>query len=79
MQRIEHSRPDFELEGETILEQLKDAHVFSVEPTGDGRFCFIEQCDRNFDATLTAEQVIELADELRRMATSDQSSADINP
>ena len=54
--------------GKNLLDALDNAGVFSVEQLSDGRFCFIESCDRYFSANLTNEQVLALADELRALA-----------
>ena len=54
--------------GKNLLDALDNASVFSVEQLSDGRFSFIESCDRYFSANLTKEQVLALADELRALA-----------
>lgn len=54
--------------GETVMSALADSNVFEVIKTGDGRFEFWECCDNYFGSILTKEQVLTLADELRRMA-----------
>ena len=55
------------VDGETLLEALHYARIFSVEKKEDGRFCFRESCDDYFCAILTKEQVLALADELRAL------------
>lgn len=59
--------------GETVLDALKRARVFDIEKTDDGRFVLEECCDSAFAATLTREQLLRLADEIRTMAADDDS------
>lgn len=51
----------------TILQKLEDKRVFSIAKTGDD-FEFIEECDRWFGATLTRDEVLQLAAELVALA-----------
>ena len=54
--------------GKNLLDALDNAGVFSIEQLDDGRFCFMESCDRYFSANLTNEQVLALANELSALA-----------
>lgn len=54
--------------GESLLDALKKAYVFSIEKKADGRFYIEEECDNYFHATLTRDQVLALAEELRALA-----------
>ena len=56
--------------GETVLEALKDARIFSVEAISNGRFQFQELCEGDFWAQLTKDQLLHLADELRDLANT---------
>jgi hypothetical protein len=52
---------------ETILDGLEEAQVVRIEKDGD-LFHVREACDEYFMATLTKDQLITLADELRAFA-----------
>lgn len=54
--------------GETLLDALEVARVFSVQKEGPGCFRIEECCDNYFFGLLTTEQMLALADELRAMA-----------
>ena len=58
-------------EGASLLDALDVACVFSVVKD-EGRFVFLDGCDLIFDAVLTRDQVLALADELRALV--EQSS-----
>lgn len=55
------------IEKESVLDALDEARIFSVDPTENGEFVFAECCDYFYEATLTKEQVLMLANELRVM------------
>jgi len=54
--------------GKNLLDALDEARVFNVTKMDDGRFCFEESCDHYFSASLTKDQVLALAEELRTLA-----------
>jgi hypothetical protein len=51
-----------------LLDRLEEAHVFSVDKTRDGRFNVAENCDYYYDETLTKDELLQLAEELKEMA-----------
>lgn len=51
------------------LTRMNDAGVFSVQILDDGMIEFMDGCDGCFWATLTAEEVLSLAEELKRFAS----------
>ena len=53
-----------------ILDQLSDAKVFKVIADADGTFEFVELCDDWYGHSLTREQMLALADELRLLANN---------
>lgn len=55
-------------EYETVLDALHDFRVVSVRGNKDGTFTVCEECDDYYSITLTKEQLIALADELRSLA-----------
>lgn len=54
--------------GKSILESLKEARVFEINKIYNETFQLTEMCDEWFGATLSKEDVIELANELIRLA-----------
>lgn len=53
----------------SILETLHNEQIFYVEPSADRKHLrFTEACDDYFDIELTKAQVIELANELLKLA-----------
>lgn len=55
-------------EFETVLDAALNSRVFSVRANEDGTFEVREECDDYYHITLTKEQLIALADELRSLA-----------
>ena len=53
--------------GDTLLEALANARVFSVSKTGDN-YCIEELCDDYFNAVLTPQQLYDLGTELQSLA-----------
>lgn len=55
---------------ETILTALEQANIFSISPDEQrkGYFMFTELCDGYYEASLTREQLLILADEIRALA-----------
>lgn len=53
--------------GDTLLEALANARVFSVSKTGDN-YCIEESCDNYFNAVLTPKQLYDLGVELQALA-----------
>ena len=53
--------------GDTLLEALANARVFSVSKTGDN-YCIEELCDDYFNAVLTPKQLYDLGMELQVLA-----------
>ena len=56
--------------GETLLDALDKARVFSVTKQETGLFQIEESCDGYYSAFLTREQLLALADELRALANT---------
>lgn len=56
-------------EGESILDALENARVFSISKKEDKTFTIIEECDRWFGADLNIEQMLKLSDEIRELAS----------
>jgi hypothetical protein len=56
---------------DTMLEIMKECRVFKVLKKGY-EFEVIECCDEYFGATLTKEQMLALADEIKALANSVQ-------
>ncbi len=46
---------------QSVLSILESERVLSIERAEDGKFRFIEACDRYFACGLTASQVLDLA------------------
>lgn len=53
----------------TILERLEKSRVVTISVVGKRRFRFWENCDGYFFEDLTREEVLQLAEELREMAS----------
>lgn len=57
------------VESETLLNALNEQSVFKIVKSEDDFFLIEESCDNYFSVRLTREQLIDLADEIRRLAT----------
>ena len=55
-------------ETESILGRLEDERVFGITETAEG-FQVYEECDRYFSVTLTRAELLQLAEEIKRIAT----------
>jgi hypothetical protein len=51
---------------DSILDQLSDARVFSINKHPDG-FAIHECCDYYFEATLSKEEMLQLIEELKSL------------
>jgi len=54
--------------GETVLEALSNAGVFSATKAENGGIEFCDGCDGVYSATLTMPQLLQLIDELKQLA-----------
>lgn len=64
---------------DNLLEALSSAAIFDVERSVDGRFYFSDGAEGCFGATLTRDQVLALADELRDLAISGPQGSQAAP
>jgi len=53
----------------TILERLEKSRVMTISVIGKRQFRFLENCDGYIFEDLTREEVLQLAEELRGMAS----------
>lgn len=60
----------YEGEGDTMIEALKYARIFSIKKQDNGKFKIKEKCDDYFYAYLTKEQLKDLAKELLELSKS---------
>ena len=58
---------NYEVEFDSVLEALDQSDVFKIYKFKDG-FEIIEQCDSVFGLSVTKEQLLILADEIRELA-----------
>ena len=54
--------------GDSLLDALSEARIFSITKTDQGDFVIMENCDDYFRAVLTKEQMIDLSDEIKEFA-----------
>lgn len=56
--------------GDTVLDALSNAGVFSVAKAEDGKLRFCDACSGEYSASLTKQQLMQLIDELKQLAES---------
>jgi hypothetical protein len=56
--------------GNTVLEALSNARVFTANKAENGGIEFCDFCDGEYRATLTKPQLLQLVDELKQLAES---------
>jgi len=54
----------------SILEQLKKSKVFCITKNKNSTFLFDEMCDYYYDDTLTKNEMLQLANEIKELANS---------
>ena len=52
---------------DSVLEAMDGEQIFSIHKNKDGLFVVTEKCDEYFACTLTRDQLIQLADEIRAL------------
>jgi hypothetical protein len=57
------------VEGDELLSLLAKEHIFKILRKEDGLFLIEESCDHYFSVRLTREQLLDLADEIKALAT----------
>lgn len=62
-----------------ILELLEEEKIFDIYAIGDGKFNVVERCDNWLSVSLTKDQLLQLAEEIRELANSDKSERNSDP
>ena len=55
-------------EAETMLGLMKEFRVFEIEKQSDGTFYAEEACDNCFSVTISKDELLTLAEELKALA-----------